>query len=407
MKSTNYLLVLFIFLTLILGCTNDSKKQLDENERLRKKETLDKKNRLAALNKNSALPQEILSPPNNPTTPEKVALGKLLFFDPILSGNKDVACATCHHPETGYAELLDISIGVNGRGLSSRRTFNSPNNIPFVKRNAHTVINTAFNGIDINNKYDPADAPMFWDNRVKSLETQALEPIKALEEMRGRQYLEKDILDEVVSRLSSIPKYRQMFFAAFKKDSAINSINIGKAIAAFERTIVTNNSRFDQFMRGEQNAISLSEKEGFELFKKVGCVNCHNGPMFSDFKMHVLGIPENKKLAHPDSGFEGRYAFRTATLRNLRFTAPYMHNGSFPDLRKVLEFYEDVSFGKSRNPLVTSKQFDPLLKELNLSVKEMAPIISFLNTLNDSNFDKEIPLAVPSGLPVGGNIHSL
>ena len=141
------------------------------------------------------------------------------------------------------------------------------------------------------------------------------------------------------------------------------------------------------------------------MFKKVGCVNCHNGPMFTDYKMHVLGIPENMKLSVPDSGFEGRYAFRTASLRNLRFTAPYMHNGSMTSLLKVLEFYEDISFGKSRNPLVPKDQFDPLIKELNLSVKEMRPIISFLNTLNDAGFDKEIPNTVPSGLSVGGDIH--
>lgn len=401
-----YFLTLYFLLIILFGhCTWEEKKQSSVNNDSQREEKLDKKIRLAALNRNSALPQDIISPANNPTTPEKIVLGQLLFFDPILSGNKDVACATCHHPETGYAELLDISIGVNGTGLSSKRVFNSPNNIPFVKRNAHTVINTAFNGIDINNNYSPEEAPMFWDNRVKSLENQALEPIKAMEEMRGRKIAEEDILNEVVDRLNEIPEYRRLFKVAFNEDPVINSSNIGKAIAAFERTIVTNNSRFDQYMRGDKNAISISERNGFDMFKKVGCVNCHNGPMFTDYKMHVLGIPENMKLSVPDSGFEGRYAFRTASLRNLRFTAPYMHNGSMTSLLKVLEFYEDISFGKSRNPLVPKDQFDPLIKELNLSVKEMRPIISFLNTLNDNGFDKEIPNTVPSGLSVGGNIH--
>lgn len=360
---------------------------------------------LASLNRTSALPLKVKAPSDNPTTEEKVALGKLLFFDPILSGNKDVACATCHHPATGYAEMLDISIGVNGQGLSSERKFKSPNDIPFVQRNAHTVVNTAFNGIDINDQYDPETAPMFWDDRVKSLEAQALEPILALEEMRGRQYEEHEILQEVVNRLSSIPEYMQLFKVAFPHEPVISSVNIGKAIAAFERTLVTNNSRFDQYMRGDEGAISISEKEGFETFKKVGCIHCHNGPMFSDYKMHVLGIPDNDKLAKSDSGFAGQYAFRTASLRNLRFTEPYMHNGSMTDLMKVLEFYEDISFGKSKNPLVPKDQFDPLVKELNLSVKEMRPIISFLNTLNDPNFDQEIPQSVPSGLPVGGEIY--
>lgn len=394
----------FMLLLFTDGCETKDSKHDDEIENEKREARASSKAALASLNRTSALPLEIKTPIDNPTTSEKVTLGKLLFFDPMLSGNKDVACATCHHPATGYAELLDISIGVNGTGLSSKRRFKSPNDIPFVQRNAHTIVNTAFNGIDLYNEYDPETAPMFWDDRVKSLEAQALEPIMAMEEMRGRQIEEHEILEVVVKRLRKIPAYQQLFESAFTDKPAISSVNIGKAIAAFERTLVTNNSRFDLYMRGDNNAISISEKEGFETFKKVGCINCHNGPMFSDYKMHVLGIPENEKLNKSDSGFAGQYAFRTASLRNLRFTAPYFHNGSMPDLMKVLEFYEDISFGKSRNPLVDKEQFDPLVKELNLAVKEMRPIISFLNTLNDPGFDKEIPKSVPSGLPVGGNI---
>lgn len=357
------------------------------------------------VNKNTALPKNVAFPKDNPGTPEKVRLGKLLFFDPILSGNKDVACATCHHPDHGYAEFLDISIGVNGKGFGSQRTFNNPNKIPFVKRNAHTVLNTAYNGIDMQNKYVPEDAPMFWDVRVESLEDQALEPIKAMEEMRGLRFSESEILEEVINRLIDIPEYQKLFKQAFPESEQITTANLAKAIATFERTLLGNNSRFDQYMRGDKGAISISEKEGYETFKKVGCINCHNGPMFSDYQMHVLGVPENDKLPEADSGFEETFQFRTASLRNLRFTAPYMHNGSMNTLQKVLEFYEDISFGKSRNPLVLATQFDPLAKELNLSVKEMGPIISFLNTLNDAEFDKEIPDSVPSGLPVAGNIH--
>ena len=354
---------------------------------------------------NRALPEKIISPEDNPSSAQKIALGKLLFFDPILSGNRDVACATCHHPDNGYAEFLDISIGVNGHGFGTKRTFSQPNDIPFVKRNSQTVLNTAFNGIDIYNRYEPEKSTMFWDMRVQSLENQALEPIKALEEMRGNSYSEEEILVEIIDRLRGIPEYQQLFYNVFNETESINSRNLGKAIASFERSLVTTNSRFDQFMRGDKDAISLSEKEGFELFKKVGCANCHNGAMFSDYQGHVLGVPENNKLAAPDSGIDSVFAFRTASLRNLRFTAPYMHNGSFKTLKSVLEFYEDISFGKSQNPLVPKTKLDPLVDELDLSVKEMGPIISFLNTLNDSNFDKDIPESVPSGLPVGGNIH--
>jgi len=389
--------VVFVML-LIESCSNP------KNEHPLTKQSSPKKRAITTMNKNSALPKYVKSPQNNPISAEKVALGKLLFFDPILSGNKDVACATCHHPDHGYAEFLDISIGVNGKGMGSKRTFNHPNNIPFVKRNAHSVLNTAFNGIDMEENYNPEQAPMFWDIRAESLENQALEPIKALEEMRGRRYSEEEILTEVVTRLQGIPEYKRLFTVAFDGPEVITPTNIGKAIASFERTLITSNSRFSQYMRGDHQAISISEKEGYELFKKVGCINCHNGPMFSDFKMHVLGVPENEKLLEPDSGFEARFAFRTASLLNLRFTAPYMHNGSMNSLQRVLEFYEDISFGKSRNPSVSKEDFDPLVKELNLSVKEMAPIISFLNTLNDPNFDRSIPESVPSGLPVGGNI---
>ena len=253
------------------GCETKDSKHDNEIENEKRKARASSKAALASLNRTSALPVEIKTPIDNPTTPEKVTLGKLLFFDPMLSGNKDVACATCHHPATGYAELLDISIGVNGTGLSSKRRFNSPNDIPFVQRNAHTIVNTAFNGIDLNNEYDPETAPMFWDDRVKSLEAQALEPIMALEEMRGRGYEDYEILEEVVSRLKKIDEYKELFALAFPQDPVVSSVNIGKSIAAFERTLVTNNSRFDQYMRGDNNAISISEKEGFETFKKVGC----------------------------------------------------------------------------------------------------------------------------------------
>lgn len=352
----------------------------------------------------SALPLKIKSPLNNPQSAVKTNLGRLLFFDPVLSGDKDVACATCHHPDNGYAEFRDLSIGVNGKGFGMNRMFNKPNNIPFVKRNAHTVLNTAFNGINPSKYYNPDKAPMFWDSRVNSLEAQALEPIKALEEMRGLNYKESEILNEVILRLKGIPEYQKLFKDAFNENEPVTIENLGKSIAAYERTLVTNNSRFDQYMRGESNAISLGEKEGLKVFKKVGCVNCHNGPMFSDYKIHTLSVPENDKLPKVDDGFEQQFGFRTPTLRNLRFTAPYMHNGMLSNLKKVLEFYEDLSFNKSRNKDVATNKIDTLAKNLTIKVKDMSSIISFLNTLNDENFDRTIPIKVPSGLEVGGNI---
>ncbi len=352
-----------------------------------------------------ALPLAAKHPNNNLPNPDKIQLGRLLFFDPILSGDKDVACATCHHPTNGYAEFRDISIGVNGTGFGSKRKFNTPNKIPFVKRNAHTILNSAFNGLITSNGYKPEEAPMFWDSRVRSLETQAIEPIKALEEMRGTNFSDVKILEIVVDRLKSIPKYRSLFQDAFDEKESITVENIGKSLAAFERTLISNNSNFDKYMRGDSSAISLAEKKGFNLFKSVGCINCHNGPMFSDYEMHVLSVPENEKLDSIDDGFDKQFSFRTPTLRNLRFTAPYMHNGTLPTLEKVLEFYEDLTFKKTRNPSIPILKIDSLAQNLKLSVKEMKPIISFLNTLNDDDFDRSIPEEVPSGLPVGGDIN--
>ena len=383
----------YIFLTLIFNsCAHVSKEQ--------KKEVSPSSNHKSI----TALPLSIETPLDNPASLDKEHLGKLLFYDPILSGNKDVACATCHHPKNGYTEFLDLSIGPNAMGLGSKRKFNIPNDIPFVKRNAQTIINSAFNGIDERNRYDPETATMFWDKRTESLEKQALEPIKAFEEMRGHGSTEMEILQNVINRLKDIPEYQKLFELAFGEKDAITVENLGKAIATFERTILSNNSRFDQYMRGKQDAITLSEKEGMELFKTVGCINCHNGSMFSDYKLHVLGAPENKKLPIPDAGVADTFAFRTPSLRNLRFTAPYMHNGSLQSLRRVLEFYEDISNAKIRNKNVSADRYDPFIRELKLTVKEMSLIISFLNTLNDDNFDKELPKSVPSGLTVGGNI---
>lgn len=396
----NRFFTLFSLLVFLVSCSDSKKK-----ENIKYKNEQQHRAKIARLNKVSALPVTFKSPTDNPISEEKTALGKLLFFDPVLSGDKDVSCATCHHPSTGYAEFLDLSIGPNARGLGSKRKFNTPNDIPFVKRNAPTVLNTAYNNIDTRERYDPETAAMFWDNRVQGLEKQALEPIKAFEEMRGKNYTEDEILDVVVDRLKKIPEYQVLFNEAFGEENAITKDNTAKAIAAFERSLVTNNSRFDKYMRGDEDAIHLSEKEGFALFRSVGCVNCHNGPMFSDYKPHIIGVPDNDKLKEIDRGIQDTFAFRTPTLRNLRFTAPYMHNGSLTSLQRVLEFYEDIANGKERNKNVTKDMFDPLVDELELTVKEMSLIISFLNTLNDENFDKEPPKSVPSGLPVGGNIH--
>lgn len=352
-----------------------------------------------------ALPLHVQSPENNPYTKEKVALGKLLFFDPILSGNKDVACATCHHPSNGFAESRDLSIGVDGDGFGSSRTVLASSAIPQMKKNAHTILNSAFNGMDSLGNYSPEDAAMFWDLRVQSLEAQAIEPIKALEEMRGFVYSEEEILKEVVNRLLKNETYRTLFSEAFpSEEEKITTENIAKSIATYERSVLGNQSRFDAYKRGDISALSESEKDGLKRFAEVGCANCHNGPMLSDFKIHVLGIPDHSKLGERDLGFENTNGFRTPTLRNLRFTFPYMHNGTLKSVKEILEFYEDISQGKSRNPNIPMKDIDPQARSLTIKVRDFGPITNFLLSLNDESFDKTVPESVPSGLEVGGKI---
>jgi len=349
----------------------------------------------------SALPQAVKAPPDNPLSSEKVALGKLLFWDPILSGRKDVACASCHHPRFGYADNRDVSIGVNGVGLGEDRRFASPNEIPFVKRNSQTLLNVAFNGIDKADRYDPAAAPMFWDMRVASLETQSLEPIKAFEEMRGDAYEEGKAVDSVVARLNALQEYRALFAKAFGGANPVTAGNLGKALATFERTLLANNSPFDRYMRGDRTAMTAAQIAGMQRFESTGCTNCHNGPMFSDYKPHVLGVPDNEKRAESDSGIKDMpYAFRTASLRNLAFTGPYMHNGVFQTLGEVVRFYRR----SPRNPNVARREVDPFVRQLRRPGRAADELIEFLTALNDESFDKTIPARVPSGLSPGGRI---
>ncbi len=350
-----------------------------------------------------ALPPEAIHPPDNPSSREKIDLGRLLFYDPILSGDKDVSCATCHQPNFNYAEFMETSIGVNGRGKGSKRQFLIPNDIPFVKRNSQSILNAAFNGIKNHETYHPETAPMFWDSRAKGLEEQALIPIQTLEEMRGRNYSEEAIIDVAVERLRAIPEYVALFSRAFAaEEQPVTATNMAKAIATYERTLIAPHTRFDQYMRGDSGALSTAEKDGLNLFLKTGCAKCHSGPMFSDFQLHTLGVPDTQNIPESDKGLNDDYAFRTPTLRNLRYTAPYMHSGKFSTLEQVLEFYEDIAGGKVRNPHVKPEQIDVLATQMQVNFKDISRIVEFLNCLNDDNFDKTIPDKVPSGLPVSG-----
>ena len=146
-----------------------------------------------------------------------------------------------------------------------------------------------------------------------------------------------------------------------------------------------------------------------DRFQSIGCVNCHNGPMFSDFATHVLGVPDNPKLSESDAGVNQTYAFRTPSLRNLGVTAPYMHNGTLGTLDDVVRFYRQIGGrggrgGRNLNSHVNRDQIDPLARRLNMRGGGQGDLVAFLRTLDDTNFDRTIPERVPSGLPVGGKL---
>lgn len=353
-----------------------------------------------------SLPFEVVAPADNPSTPEKIELGRLLFWDPILSGAKDTACATCHHPDFGYADGLDLAMGTHGLGLGDTRRFDAPGTRPFVKRNSPTLLNIGFAGIDMTFGYDPADAPMFWDRRARGLEAQALEPLKAVEEMRGDTFSEPEAVDMVVLRLNAIPEYRTRFARAFGTPAAVTTTNLARALAAFERSLTALSSPFDRYVRGDQSAMTPLQFSGMQSFQASGCASCHKGPMFTDYQIHVLGVPDHPGLAEADAGAGGRYAFRTPSLRNLKYTAPYMHNGVLPTLDDVLSFYNGVRGFRTgtRNDHVSAADLDPLVFNVFLGGGSRRDIVAFLDALSDDDFDRTIPERVPSGLAVGGRI---
>lgn len=342
---------------------------------------------------------EVVHPADNPSSSEKILLGKMLFFDPILSGEKDVACATCHHPDFGYTDNRDLPIGVRGLNIGPDR-YEGASGIPVVGRNAPTVLNAAYNGMhDQHQSYDPLRAPMFWDSRRSSLEFQALGPPTSFNEMRGSGYDESLTFDSITERLKNIPQYVTLFDNAFGGGAnSITEENLGKAIACFERTIVAKNSPYDQYVQGNKSALTDQQKKGLKLFfGKASCGTCHSGPMFSDYNFYNLGIENNSKR-NTDTGLDKTFKFRTPTLRNLTVTAPYMHNGTHATLRDVMDYYNN---GVSKNP--EANTIDVKIFPLKLTNTEVDDVISFLEALTDTDYDKSIPVTVPSGLTPGGN----
>lgn len=333
-----------------------------------------------------ALPSNVPEPADNPTRPETVELGRLLFWDPILSGDRDVACATCHHPNFAYSDGLASTIGVGGRGLGPGRIADPV--APRLSRNSQTVLSSAWNGLTFEGATTAELAPMFWDNRSVSLEAQVLGPLKSDAEMRGTSYGEDEILGELVARLAGIPEYQEKFAAAFGA-GGVNETNLGRAIAAFERTLVPKNSSFDRYLAGDDDAMSVAAIRGLRGFIAQGCSRCHSGPMLSDFKVHRLPVPT--RPGDPEDLGDGFGQFRTPSLRMVSHTAPYMHNGAFATLGEVFDFYHNVE--------VT----DPLLGgDVEPAHGGGEDLLLFFAALSDGTFDRTIPERVPSGLPPGG-----
>jgi cytochrome c peroxidase len=253
---------------------------------------------------------------------------------------------------------------------------------------------------------------MFWDSRVRSLERQALEPLQALEEMRGTAYSAEVAVDSVVARLRAVPEYVVLFEGAFAGASPISATQLAQALAAFQRSLIAMDSPFDRFRAGDSTALTEQQLRGQEEFDDAGCDRCHEGVMFSDFDQHAEGVPEHPLVAEPDTG-DGRFRFRTPSLRNVALTAPYMHNGMLATLEDVLVFYDE---GRSRNPNVADRRrrdeerrvprVDRQFRGVDdMSDREMRAIIAFLEALTDPSFDRTVPVRVPSGLPPGGLIH--
>ena len=300
------------------------------------------------------LPAYVPTPPTNLGYLQKVDLGRQLYFDTRLSKNNSVSCAFCHNPGTGFADARQFSIGAFGTAGG---------------RQAPTVYNTGFIPLQ------------FWDGRAGSLEEQAVGPIHNPIEMAETH-------ETVVPKIAKIPGYQKQFQLIFGGGASLQ--HIAEAIAAFERTIVSQNSAFDKYILGNNDAMTGGAIRGMALFKgKARCVLCHNGPNFTDNQFHNLGVPQVGPLKEDLGRFMvsrqecDKGAFKTPTLRSIVETAPYMHDGVFKTLEEVVDF---KNAGGGANP-----NLSPLMKPLNLTAEERADLIAFLKALTGEPLKITVP----------------
>lgn len=347
------------------------------------------------------LPRQVPEPADNPGSPEKIRLGRDLFFDPILSESRTVACATCHHPKYAWADGRRVPLGVGGIGLGpDRHLAANATQIPVLRRNTPSLLNAGLTGYVQAETFAPEHAPMFWDSRIAGLEAQVAVPLGTIGEMCVEGCLPSIAIAKAVEQLRQIPEYTRRFSTAFPEASVqpITPMRLSQAIAAFERTLVSPPAPVDRFLAGETIALTPLQQQGLRIFTKDGCIQCHGGPMFSDFKLHVVGVA--------NSGPDGGRAFRTPSLRNLAFSAPYMHNGSLATLRDVLVFYDELGEAVSETldggAPASGPTLDPLLRHLRVEPDQFPALEAFLEALNSPLPAVESPQKTPSGLPVAG-----
>ncbi|WP_068081150.1 cytochrome-c peroxidase [Polycladidibacter stylochi] len=306
---------------------------------------------LKSLKEDYKRPLFVPFPQSAAYTPQRATLGKMLFFDPRLSGAKDMNCVSCHNPSFGYEVPVETPIGAAKTRLA---------------RQAPTLLNAAW------------VKPLFWDGRAKTLEEQAQGPITAPVEMNAK-------FDDIVETLEMIPEYTRWFDIVFPK-RGISKETILQAIATYERTIVSGWSPFDRWIEGNEDAISESAKRGFQIFNGKGlCAKCHSGWNFTDNEFHDIGVytEDIGRGAIEAAYVKMQHAFKTPGLRNLIYRAPFMHNGSLPDLDAVLAHYNSGGMERqSRSEHV---------RALHLSDGEIADLKAFLLTLTAERIEEPMP----------------
>lgn len=291
------------------------------------------------------LPATPKHPKGNKPNAARVKLGKTLFFDPRLSGDGSMSCATCHNPQFGWSDGLPTAVG---------------NKSQILERATPTVVNTGYNFLQM------------WDGRKRTLEAQAMGPMEAAQEMN------MDV-PRLFRQLNSSKGYRAMFEAAYPGE-AIDSKTLSKAMASYERTVVSNNSPFDRWVKGDAKAMTAQQVSGFKLFTgKAKCEDCHSAPNFVDNGFHNVGLPSYGE-AEPDMGRYGikplglmKGAFKTPTLRDVSMTAPYFHDGFAATLEDVVAHYSKGG--------VVKTNLSPNMHQLDLSKKEQQDVVAFVRAL--------------------------